>query len=273
MDSKRYYVNVDGKKVLLSLNIDPVPTVQQPPNFTEGSQTEPKTIKLEPPGEPHRYAEVVDDILSAQQCDELIAFSEQFQWGLFGRSGRKNLCPGRKVWRILVDCPELAESLFEVIKPHLPKKMGGCDLVGFNCRFRFLKYSEPNMHHNEHRDSYYEDPETKNRTQVTVFLYLSEDCEGGETLILHPDKSKSIGVRPKMGRALIFEHRVFHSGNPLISGEKRCLRMDVYYSPVSTQSKKQTQKRTKYNGSEWKRKQKGKKNRMKKDKSDFARFG
>ena len=82
------------------------------------------------------------------------------------------------------------------------------------------------MHHKDHRDKYYEDPVTKNRTQITVMLYLSDECEGGETLILDPrGKYKPLAIAPEVGRALMFEHQVFHSGNSLISGVKRALRL------------------------------------------------
>jgi len=235
--NNRHYVIIDGEKVLLSLNTDPVQKIMHAPFFTAQRETVPTTTLIDPPGEPDRFASVVDNVFSQKQCDELIAFSEHFEWGRFGTSYRKELCRGRSVWRILVDCPPLADQIFSLVKPHLPDTFNGNSIVGFNCRFRFLKYHK-DMFHNDHRDSFYQDPVTGHRTQITVMIYLSASCEGGATLLLDPSKKKKpLRVVPETGRILIFEHRVFHSGDSLLNGEKRALRMDVLYTSPSLSQK------------------------------------
>jgi len=267
---ERHYAKYNGDMVLLSVNTDPVPFVRFCPNFTAFLCTSPSETILKPPSETFRFAKTVDNLLSQKQCDELIAFSEQFEWGIFGSTRYKKPTPRtRKVWRVLVDCPSLANTIFNLIKDYLPQTIKQCSLVGLNFRFRFLKYDDPGMHHKDHRDKYYEDPVTKNRTQITVMLYLSDECEGGETLILDPRaKFKPVAIAPEVGRALMFEHQVFHSGNRLISGVKRALRLDVLYSPpatrniVSSKSKVQSRKE---------RRQRNRKKRT--GKSDFERFG
>jgi len=266
---ERYYAKYKDTMVLLSLNFDPVPFVHSSPNFTPFLDSSPRETILEPPSERYRFAKTVDNLLSQKQCDELIAFSEQFEWGIFGSTRYKKPTPRtRNVWRVLVDCPSLANTIFNLIKPYLPQTMKQCSLVGLNCRFRFLKYNDPGMHHKDHRDKFYEDPVTKNRTQITVMLYLSDECKGGETLILDPrGKSKPVAISPEVGRVLMFEHQVFHSGNRLISGVKRALRLDVLYSPPSTRPV-ESRSNVKF--------QKGRRQRNRKrrtGKSDFERFG
>jgi len=107
-------------------------------------------------------------------------------------------------------------------------------------------------------------------------IYLMDDCEGGETLLLDPNHERNppLAFAPTKGRALIFEHGVFHSGNRLKSGEKRAVRLDVLYTEDPQDAIANAGKGAGY------RKKRDGRNRQKrkakpkaKPKSDFERYG
>ena len=75
---------------------------------------------------------------------------------------------------------------------------------------------------------------------TTMVYYLNdgdEDFSGGCTSFLRkPDrKSKSsslvaeVSVVPKLGRVLVFDHDVWHTGDEVTDGVKLCVRTDVMY--------------------------------------------
>jgi len=230
--NEKQQIKFDGNSYKLSQNNDKSAVmVNRSPYFSEHTAAETissRKITLPFRGESHRWVKIIDNFLSDDQCNDLLAFSEYFPWGIFASRYGK-ITKNRVVLRQLIDCPPLAAKINELIKPHLPEKFGHCHYARTNFRFRFLKYF-PKMFHNPHRDRFFNDGQG-NQTIFTVMIYLMDDCEGGETVLLDPNEVKDpIKVSPTKGRALIFEHGVFHSGNHLISGEKRALRLDVLYT-------------------------------------------
>jgi hypothetical protein len=79
---------------------------------------------------------------------------------------------------------------------------------------------------------------------LTVLLYLNDgggrDFDGGETRFVDHSVSRSGGggigprgrateIAPEAGKAVLFEHDLFHSSAPLIFGTKYVLRTDVLF--------------------------------------------
>lgn len=108
---------------------------------------------------------------------------------------------------------------------------------------RFNKYTNSNGF-DWHRDSQYCESFTKRSTH-TILIYLNEDYKNGETSFLLPDKEvvhcgqtmdeelkiygdniHKISVKPKIGRAIIFDQRYIHKGEP-IEGIKYIMRTDL----------------------------------------------
>lgn len=64
---------------------------------------------------------------------------------------------------------------------------------------------------------------------ITIQLYLNEGFEGGATTFLSSDERERLEVVPKIGRVLVFEHRILHEGSRLLTGQKYTVRTDVMY--------------------------------------------
>ena len=96
---------------------------------------------------------------------------------------------------------------------------------------RFLKYS-PGEYFKPHRDGSYKRPDGKEISFVTIQLYLNEGFEGGKTTFMsgfNGPSERDVGVTPKIGRVLVFQHEILHEGSLLMAGTKYTMRTDVMY--------------------------------------------
>lgn len=95
--------------------------------------------------------------------------------------------------------------------------------------FRVYKY-EPEEYFKPHKDGSVEiDNEV---SLITLLIYLN-DTDGGDTVIMPYGKSQDWAYKrftPKCGDALMFEHNIWHSGEPVNSGFKYVLRTDLFYT-------------------------------------------
>ena len=94
---------------------------------------------------------------------------------------------------------------------------------------RFYKY-QPKEYFKPHKDGGYHDKELK--SFITILTYLN-DTDGGQTVLMPegPGKvDKFIHIFPKAGDVLMFEHKIWHEGKPVNSGEKYVLRTDAFYN-------------------------------------------
>ena len=69
------------------------------------------------------------------------------------------------------------------------------------------------------------------QSQITCLIYLN-DTYGGETVLMpngFADKSTHIKIEPKKGSMLLFEHKFWHEGLPVHTGEKYVLRTNLMY--------------------------------------------
>lgn len=90
-----------------------------------------------------------------------------------------------------------------------------------------------------HFDGSYTDEKTGEISFYTLHLYLNDSTsadklDGGST-VFHSwgDTKQEIGVEPKAGRVLIFQHDgLLHSGGEVRGGVKLTMRTDLLYKKV-----------------------------------------
>lgn len=186
-----------------------------------------------------RFARVVRNVLSEEHSAELISRvnAKGFTPALLNiGQGKQELAPSvRDGHRVIVDSPELAGWLSEVLRPHLPERLdSGARLVGLNERCRFLCYT-PGQSFEEHCDGCYRrprgDPRAGDFSAVTVQLYLHDVPEacGGATRFF-PGQSYSVAHQPETGSVLLFTQDLSHEGSLLREGFKYTLRTEAMYT-------------------------------------------
>ena len=92
-----------------------------------------------------------------------------------------------------------------------------------NERFRCYRY-EPGQRFAPHFDGAFV-RDAHERSHLTLMVYLNEGFGGGSTAFLDWDRE----VAPRLGSALVFQHRLLHEGCTVTSGVKYVLRSDVMY--------------------------------------------
>jgi predicted 2-oxoglutarate/Fe(II)-dependent dioxygenase YbiX len=178
-------------------------------------------------GENHNLlAFTLDNVLNAAECEDLLkatVFRGRF------RGGGRNF--DRNNQRCIIDSKERAGFIWERIKNYIPETWKSHPVVGLNERLRFLKYS-PGEYFAPHFDGSYERPDGKEISFITIQLYLNEGFKGGNTTFMSSKDgtSKNLGVVPKIGRILVFQHDILHEGSMLLRGTKYTMRTDVMYA-------------------------------------------
>ena len=171
------------------------------------------------------FIAVVQDFLSGVECADLVQRIEAIGPGaapITMAGGRQvNMPEIRNNDRVMFEDASLARSLFERLRPALPAREDMA--VGLNERFRGYRYTT-GQRFRPHYDGAYVRNE-RERSEITVLLYLSDGFVGGDTLFHDLD----LRVVPKAGTALLFEHRILHEGCAVLAGRKYVLRSDVMY--------------------------------------------
>ncbi|KAE8145099.1 hypothetical protein BDV25DRAFT_77249 [Aspergillus avenaceus] len=152
------------------------------------------------------FAAVIDDLLTQQECDELIRLAEASTvtpnsptptWERaminIGNGKQALATDTRNCGRIIYDAPEIADKLLQRLMPFLQKFEIDClnnrtlvtGLVGrnktyrltrLNERLRFLKY-EGGEYFRPHWDASYTTPDRSEKSFFTVHLYLNGEGE------------------------------------------------------------------------------------------------
>ncbi|MCJ1236202.1 hypothetical protein MMC14_004180 [Varicellaria rhodocarpa] len=201
------------------------------------------------------YAIILDDVLTAAECTQLIEAAEATSGGVWEpamvNTGnyRQELrvdqrdC-GRIIWddRQIQHVPEI-ECLKAVplITGNGPtKRQETWQFSRLNERMRFLKYGA-GQYFRPHCDGTYQTPDKKEMSFYTLHLYLNESDPngpygkllGGSTTFHSNNMAREVNVKPKLGRVLIFQHRgLLHSGEEVDAGIKMTLRTDLMYKKV-----------------------------------------
>jgi WD40 repeat protein len=144
--------------------------------------------------------------------------------------------------RFVIDNDDLANQLFEKVKPYLPETIeinsaiqaenGVWHLKELNNRLRFCKYSA-NQYFHRHLDGvHYRNDTTQSKLTFMIYLNSATEFEGGRTLFFKTKETEEIWASyiPKQGDLIVFDHNVWHEGEVLSKGEKFVLRSDILYS-------------------------------------------
>lgn len=186
-----------------------------------------------------RFARVVRNALSEEDCLGILnaVNNKKFTPALVNVGGgiQQFIPEYRDGHRVIIDSPELASWLLEVLRPHLPEQLeDGSHLVGLNERLRFLCYT-PGQFFEEHFDGCYirphGHPRAGDRSQITVQVYLHdlpERCGGATTFF--PDELYSVKHQPEAGSVLLFTQNLLHEGSLVREGIKYTVRTEVMYS-------------------------------------------
>src|ERR1044072_841488 len=130
---------------------------------------------------------------------------------------------GRHNHRAAIEDGALSEALWHRVKRFIPENLESKTVVGLNERLRFYRYT-PGQQFAPHQDGYYLRSE-RERSLLTLIMYLNEGYVGGETFFLNSETL----VAPQTGKVLVFAHQLWHEGLPVLSGVKYILRTDVIY--------------------------------------------
>jgi predicted 2-oxoglutarate/Fe(II)-dependent dioxygenase YbiX len=175
----------------------------------------------------------IHDLLSPQECAQLIARSEAIGYEVAGLNGE--LVPEvRNNGRALLEDAELAADLWRRIEPLVPPGRDTWQVCGLHERFRFYRY-ETAEQFKPHYDGSVRRGDAE-RSKLTFMVYLCDVAEGGATIFYARGLVPRFEVRPECGKALLFEHQQLHEGAPVVKGCKYVLRTDVMYRPTAATS-------------------------------------
>ena len=209
------------------------------------------------------YAVVIDNALTAAECQQLTTLAEASAGGFWeramvniGNNQQRMITDVRNCNRIIWDTPEVVGRIWQRVRRHVEADIGRIEnqphvtgygpvkrkevavLSRLNECMRFLQYGS-GEYFREHCDGQYRTPDDKEFSLFTLHLYLNESdagnkLEGGATRFFDPGFStkdaRFYDVEPKIGRVLIFQHRgLLHSGEEVYGGLKLTLRTDIMY--------------------------------------------
>ncbi|GBC08919.1 hypothetical protein RclHR1_08490013 [Rhizophagus clarus] len=198
-----------------------------------------KPIDLSSINKREPLAFIIDNVLTLEECNALINLTEndpniKYEEALLNIGEGKQISAKdvRNSSRYIRDDFIISSQIFNRISHLLPQtwKWGNrtFPLSCLNERLRFLKYKK-GEYFKCHQDGMYGRDDGSETSFVTLQLYLNEGFQGGETTFLNNLLNAKVPVIPKPGRALVFEHNIFHEGSKLIDGIKYVIRTDVMY--------------------------------------------
>ncbi|VUD66798.1 hypothetical protein TDB9533_03698 [Thalassocella blandensis] len=177
---------------------------------------------------------VVKSLFSAEQCKEL---KDRACNTGFVSAKDKYPASYRTNDRLQIDDDKLSSSIWEICKSFLPQKVNNGDLVGINSRLRFCKYSNLQSFSIHQDGVFYPDSECESVFTFLLYLNDAEEWEGGETSFYSDQYGARLlaSYKPAAGDVAIFDHKLWHSGEKVLGGEKYILRSDVIYRRAEAQ--------------------------------------
>ena len=180
-----------------------------------------------------KLAFILDNVLTKDECKSII---EQAENGFEDISMAPY--PGRSGERCIIDSKNQADWIWSRIKPFIPETWEGHAVIGPNERLRILKYQKGD-YFRPHMDGVYVRPDGSERSYITIQLYLNEGFSGGNTTFMSMNENEeNVGVVPKTGSILVFQHDIWHEGSLLEDGIKYSMRTDIMYD--NTKPKKES---------------------------------
>ena len=172
----------------------------------------------------------VPGVLSREECAHYIERMKRAHNAeiatITGRDGEVVDQQVRSNTRLMYDDSAWAAELGVRLESHIPKVLMSRRVAHVNERIRLYRYGT-GQRHGSHWDTPVELSD-KRETMLTLVLYLNDDFVGGAT---HFDELKKT-IQPAPGLALLFQHRVLHTAEPVTAGEKFVMRSDVFYYPT-----------------------------------------
>jgi hypothetical protein len=172
----------------------------------------------------------VDDALPNADCE---AYVERMRKGsaevapIVGHHGGPEVdLAVRNNTRVMWDDEAEANALLARVASKVPERLSGMALAGANPRLRLYRYG-PGEKHGAHWDTVVH-LDGGIQSLLTLVFYLNDGFQGGETDF--PELGQRIA--PRLGRALLFQHRILHEATSVHAGEKFVLRTDVLYRPL-----------------------------------------
>lgn len=203
------------------------------------SDNEGAPTRIEPPllEDEDKLAIYIPNVVNVDFCRKLIDRTERIGYETATMSvtggGQVHRPDIRDNERAIVWDRDVAEQLWQRLKPHLPASLGGKAAVGLSEKLRFYRYSQGQSFAKHVDDATVLDGQ---QSKLTLLVYLNESFEGGSTrLCVFDDRfvDRSVDVQPSTGAAFVFDHKILHAGLPVISGIKYALRSDVMYDVCS----------------------------------------
>jgi len=166
----------------------------------------------------------IDNFITQQESEVLLASRIK----LFEKANTHYPSYYRDNDRYLEDAPTIAHELFLKLKSYDFKNKDLLhQMIGLNERIRFCRYQE-GQSFSIHQDGVYYPAESQ-ATKYTFLLYLNDDFKGGKTSFYNSktDTNSRKSIRPKKGKLIIFDHRIWHKGDLILKGDKYILRSDI----------------------------------------------
>lgn len=130
--------------------------------------------------------------------------------------------------RLVEDNTPLAQFLFEKLETVAIASLD--QMTGINDRLRFCRYQKGQLF-SKHQDGVHYLNEV-HASKYTFLLYLNDpdDFSGGTTEFFKSkyDETPDLVIKPMKGKLVLFDHRIWHKGAKIISGNKYILRTDIY---------------------------------------------
>lgn len=190
--------------------------------------------------QPNNEVVLIEEALTPHELAGLLA--ELLRRG-FRATGGRYPAGYRDNDRLVFDDPALAERLFAMLAPHLPREVITADgtraeLVGLNPRFRACRYRD-GQSFQRHRDGAFS-PSEEVRSERTLMLYLTDGTahHGGRTRFYEsadPSALPTLSITPRAGLATVFPHDAWHDGEAVTGGTKVVLRSDLLYRRAALQ--------------------------------------
>ncbi|MBU1310337.1 MAG: 2OG-Fe(II) oxygenase [Gammaproteobacteria bacterium] len=167
----------------------------------------------------------IASFLTPDECENFVAQAESLGFrsaDVDTGTGRAHLTNIRNNERVDWVSEELAELWWHKLPKELFPTIENKHAIGLSPRFRFYKYS-PGQKFNMHKDG--RQDVDGNITMMTLIVYLNEGYQGGSTKF----RENGLEIVPVIGKAIIFEHHIWHQGIKLESGIKYVLRTDIVF--------------------------------------------
>jgi hypothetical protein len=174
---------------------------------------------------------VVDELVSEPWCRARIA--ELAERG-FDATAMSYPAWYRDNDRLVFDDARLAGDVFDRVRRHIPERLdvGGERwlLVGLNDRFRACRYSG-GQSFCIHRDGAHVAPDRRSHLTLQIYLDAVPELVGGRTRFYRSRQGgePTAAIAPRVGTGIVFDHRTWHDGEPVVRGIKHVLRTDVMY--------------------------------------------